>query len=333
MMLKKIFKNLLVLIITIIICLFALEVTVRIIYPKISVNFLDKEMFIKDDLLGYKLKPNINVDKIILSLEYITRSNAAGLRNDTDYDYEVHADILRILGLGDSVAYGSGVKIEETYLKVIEAKLNKTFLKSGKEAQIINAAFPGWGVAQELIFLKSEGLKYNPDIVLVGFVGDDIYRNGRYYEVALNYKLKQEQEGELKIPRKSQLEDLNLAHNFLLNRTQLYPLILAKISFFRNRHYIDHALKRTQDVFLEMQRVCSQNRIELLVAVIPLRQREDQINDHMLNFFKDKGIKVIDLRDDFSEVEGELFFLNDNHPNSEGHKLIADKIYQYLIEN
>ena len=332
-MIKRLFKNLTVLIVTIIICLIGLEMAVRVIYPKVSVSALDKEMFIKDDLLGYKLKPNVNVDKIILSLEYITRSNAAGLRNDTDYDYESHPDVLKILGLGDSVAYGSGVKIEETYLKVVESKLNKALLKRAKEAQVINAAFPGWGIAQELLFLKSEGLKYMPDIVLVGFVADDIYRNGRYYETALNYKLKSEHKEKLKVLGKSQLEDLNLVHNFLLNKTQLYPLLLAKFSFFRNRHYIDHALKLTQDVFLEMQRVCSQNKIELLVAVMPLRQRENQINTLMINFFNDKGIKAIDLRDDFSKVEGELFLPNDNHPNPRGHQLIADNIYKYLVEN
>jgi lysophospholipase L1-like esterase len=332
-MIKKIIKNLVVLIVTLIICLIGLELAVRVIYPRVNVSVLDKEVFIEDDLLGYKLKPNVNIDKVVLGQKYATRSNKMGLRNDADYDNKIHKNVLRILGLGDSVAYGFGVNIEETYLKALEAKLNLTLKKRKKSAQVINAAFPGWGIAQELLFLKSQGLEYQPDIVLVGFVSDDIYRNGRYYEIALNYKEQNEHTGQEETVSKSPLKDANSVHNFLLNKTQLYPFLLAKITSLRNEEYRNYALDQTKDIFLEMQRVCDKERVELIVIIIPLRQQEDEVNDLMLKFFWNNGIKVIDLRDAYVNSKEDLFLPNDNHPNSKGHKLIADNIYQYLVEN
>jgi lysophospholipase L1-like esterase len=332
-MIKKIVKNLIVLIVTLIICLIGLELAVRVIYPKVNVSVLDKEVFIEDNLLGYKLRPNVNIDKVVLSQRYATRSNRMGLRNDVDYDNKTHKNILRILGLGDSVAYGFGVNIEETYLKALEAKLNTTLKKRKKSAQVINAAFPGWGIAQELLFLKSQGLNYQPDIILVGFVSDDIYRNGRYYETALNYKEQNEQRGQEETVLKSPLKDANSVHNFILNKTQLYPFLLAKVTSLRNEDYRNYALSQTEDIFLEMQRICNEKRVELVVIIIPLRQQEDEVNDLMLKFFNNNGIKVIDLRDAFINTKQDLFLPNDNHPNPKGHKLIADSIYQYLVEN
>jgi len=57
------------------------------------------------------------------------------------------------------------------------------------------------------------------------------------------------------------------------------------------------------------------------------------INELMLEFLKDEGIKSVDSRNAFIDLGGELFLENDNHPNPQGHKLIADNIYTYLVEN
>lgn len=49
--------------------------------------------------------------------------NAEGLR-DYEYDYQRPAGVTRILALGDSVTFGWGVKLEDTYPKVLERLLN-----------------------------------------------------------------------------------------------------------------------------------------------------------------------------------------------------------------
>jgi lysophospholipase L1-like esterase len=51
----------------------------------------------------------------------------------------------------------------------------------GRVVEVINAGTQGYGTAQELLFYEAEGVKYSPDIVLVGlYVGNDL--NNNYFE-------------------------------------------------------------------------------------------------------------------------------------------------------
>jgi hypothetical protein len=314
--------------------LIVLELAVRLIYPKVNVSFLEKEVFVEDSLLGYRLRPNIEIDKVVLGQRYITRSNSKGLRNDVDYSYNASDNTFRILGLGDSVAYGFGVNIEDSYLKVLERKFKQALYEKGRQAEVINAAFPGWGIAQELLFLKSEGLKYNPHMVIVGFVSDDIYRNDRYYDHAMNYDL---------CANKKPIEDVsalrsdviraNSMETFLLDHTRAYPFILAKFKALRNKQFVNYCFMQTQNLFKEMKGVCDKNNVTFIIAVLPIRYQENHINSLMIDFFKNEHIAFIDLSREFTSIDEEIFLENDNHPNPKGHKLIADNIYQYLVKN
>jgi hypothetical protein len=44
-------------------------------------------------------------------------------------------------------------------------------------AEIINMGVHGYGQDQMLIFLQEEGIKYKPDIVILGFITADMSRN------------------------------------------------------------------------------------------------------------------------------------------------------------
>lgn len=95
------------------------------------------------------------------------RINSQGFR-DREYASK-GPTALRILGLGDSFAFGFGVNEEETYLARLEALLN-----DGK-AEVINAGLAGMGPDSEARLLEMEGPRLDPDLVLVGFyVGNDL---------------------------------------------------------------------------------------------------------------------------------------------------------------
>ena len=76
----------------------------------------------------------------------------------------------RILVLGDSFTWGAGVGDDETFSHILETLLQ------GK-AEVINTGVNGYGTDQEFLFLKSEGFKYEPDLVMVTFVPNDIENN------------------------------------------------------------------------------------------------------------------------------------------------------------
>ena len=91
--------------------------------------------------------------------------NSHGLRGP-ETSYTKPASTYRILNLGDSVAMGWGAREEDTYGRQLEQLLNK---RSGtnRHYEVINAGVPGWNVENELAYLQAEGLKYEPDLILL----------------------------------------------------------------------------------------------------------------------------------------------------------------------
>ena len=83
------------------------------------------------------------------------------------------ADAFRIVGLGDSFTFGSGVEAEEVYLERIEALLNER--SPDHPAAVINAGAGGMGLDNEVRLLQVDGDLLQPDLVIVGFyVGNDV---------------------------------------------------------------------------------------------------------------------------------------------------------------
>jgi len=90
--------------------------------------------------------------------------NNEGFR-DINHEIEKPNGTIRILGLGDSYTFAFGIKnIEDSYLEVLEKKLNKD-----KNYEIFNFGIPGGDIYDELLALKEKGLKYKPDIIIISY--------------------------------------------------------------------------------------------------------------------------------------------------------------------
>jgi lysophospholipase L1-like esterase len=99
--------------------------------------------------------------------------NAQGFRDTTDFTYEKPDGSFRVLVLGDSFTIGYEVGQDETYSAVLERYLEK----NGVRAQVMNAGMSGNSTAEALAFLENEGLKYDPDVVVLGFYWNDLQDN------------------------------------------------------------------------------------------------------------------------------------------------------------
>ncbi|MBI4125634.1 MAG: hypothetical protein HY609_02345 [Deltaproteobacteria bacterium] len=101
--------------------------------------------------------------------------NRRGFRGGVDYSYEKPPGVLRVLVLGDSFTVGYEVDQDETYAVVLERELKKR----GIAAEVINAGVSGFSNAEELVFLEQEGVRYQPDVVVLGFYFNDLEDNIR----------------------------------------------------------------------------------------------------------------------------------------------------------
>jgi hypothetical protein len=66
----------------------------------------------------------------------------------------------RVLMLGDSIAYGAGVRDDQTFSALLEGR---------GPYDVVNLAVGGYGTDQELIRLQREGVRFGPDVVMLHF--------------------------------------------------------------------------------------------------------------------------------------------------------------------
>ncbi len=117
---------------------------------------------------GWALMPNVK-NMTPFGPGKFVNSNSKGLRGTTEYEYARTPGKQRILVLGDSFTFGTDVSDDETYSHYLEADLPHT--------EVLNLGIQGYGQDQMLLYLKEEGVKYHPDVVLLGFAHMDIHRN------------------------------------------------------------------------------------------------------------------------------------------------------------
>ena len=130
-----------------------------------TATFYSSDMY--DSSKGWMPKPNLKDVKV--SDNKILNTNSKGLRGKRDFPYAKDKNRLRILILGDSFTFGDEVSDDETYSHYLQTMLPNT--------EVINMGVHGYGHDQMLLLFKEEGVKYEPDIVILGFLALDMSRN------------------------------------------------------------------------------------------------------------------------------------------------------------
>lgn len=151
----------------------ALEATVRLMgsAPPLKIRY---EKNAADPVLPFRPIPNLTHTFDAPSKEYISewRHNSLGYR-DVEHPFEKPAGTFRIFAMGDSFAWGAGVDFEDTYLNVLERKLNQ---REGDHppVEIIKAGIYAYFPAAQRLLLEQDGARFSPDLVLLQFYPNDV---------------------------------------------------------------------------------------------------------------------------------------------------------------
>lgn len=97
-------------------------------------------------------------------------TNSFGYR-DVEISVEKGSDVIRVLVIGDSITFGHGVLVEQTYSNLLEEKLNREV--TDFRFDVINTAVPGNSPFQEFFDLE-RALIFHPDVVIAQFVLNDV---------------------------------------------------------------------------------------------------------------------------------------------------------------
>jgi hypothetical protein len=97
------------------------------------------------------------------------RTNAAGVRSDREYARERPDGVTRVLTFGDSFVHGDEVGNQYTWQAAMEGV-------SG-DLEVLNFGVGGYGLDQAFLRYGEDGAAYEADIVLIGFMSENIFRS------------------------------------------------------------------------------------------------------------------------------------------------------------
>lgn len=115
-----------------------------------------------DPDLGFRIRP------------HTSGSNRFGF-NDVERTLEPAPGAFRILALGDSFNWAGGV--EHNYTRLLEEELRRLDPELGVE--VLNVGYPMIHPGHELVLLEKTGLRFQPDLVLLGFFAGNDFKDAR----------------------------------------------------------------------------------------------------------------------------------------------------------
>lgn len=149
----------------------ALEGAVRLFYtptPR-EIDFFSlhtSAYYQVDETVGWRPRPNTSGRHVSPgSFDTTFTTNSRGLR-DREHSFEKPPGIRRVVVLGDSFAWGYGVNDDAVFPRVLEPQL--------PAVEVINLGVNAYGLRQEFAYLRLEGMRYKPDLVILALCMNDL---------------------------------------------------------------------------------------------------------------------------------------------------------------
>ncbi len=280
--------------------------------PIRSHNALAAIIQVSDDAnLFYELKHSFATNFGGHTLEI----NADGLRDSVTYAEERSPQSVRIVGIGDSGMFGWNLDQDRNYLDVLEANLNAR--TNGVAYEVLNLAVPGYNTQLEVECLRDKGLKYKPDMVIVGWCENDFF---------LPFFMLQKEN--------FRRRDVSYLYDLLFRRAHFVEAAAGRQ--FVDRHslefeQVDEHMKMGVDktgvteAFMDLKRLGEEHGFRVLVFG-PMNENVTSICDAAgLSYFNTKK----EIPDDLYPLEWAVHFM---HPRAEGHRVLAEHLEKTLEE-
>jgi lysophospholipase L1-like esterase len=280
---------------------------------------------VDDDIIDYRYKP----DTEHWTGDVIYRFNHAGFR-DEDHLLAKPEGSTRVAVIGDSVTVGTGVRAEDIFAAQARHLL-------GKDIELINIAMSGLNAPQVVHLLEVEGLRYQPDIVVMNFVLNDCDFYTRYQATLRTLGARDGEIGLLGIPIDARLKRL-------LKSSALIYFVSQQAERLFGEEEIEHAdyviriwgseskRARVTDAFDQLAALRDSNGFDVVVMIWPVIVPFDdypyaEIHDWVAAEARTRGMEVIDLLPAYAaNAEHSDYYVSPNdyfHPNARGHAVSA----------
>lgn len=243
----------------------------------------------------------------------------------------------RILVLGDSIA-GQGWSCE-----TLEELLNRDLAPRSRYSkfEIWNSGTGSYDVRKYYLYLKSRGMGFNPDMVMIFLFMNDFALNTNVYYRAANGGIAYHF-------AVSEVSKTHAVSPLLLRYSYLYRFIILRLDNYllsSRKSQGGNPQEENGRYYLGMiKQMCQARGMPLFVVVFPYLKPTDKYDKRETEQHNDIMKVVSDLRIDYlnaygSVPQGELCNLrassrNDEiHPNQQAHRFIAGLIYERLVND
>ncbi|MEW5693565.1 MAG: hypothetical protein AB1765_09755 [Candidatus Hydrogenedentota bacterium] len=368
---RKIAERTLICFITILLCLILCELFLRKFFPQLKYDY-PPGAFISNLERGYEYKPDYTGTIHSPDYEITFYIDKYGFRNYPNTQSSFTKTSV-ILGLGDSLTFGKGVRFEETYLSIISQSLN---------VPVINAAVDGYGLSEELLLLKDKIDLVNPSLILVGLTlendFDDILRKKRVVQYGVLFEGEDVENLETKNIFVKTLDRIkmffslhsDLYHLFkkFVKSNKTFQNILIKLGALIKPREVDDiplshrilfsisddktnlALKKVDNIVSEFKNISDENKSNLLFVLLPSivqynrklvlsyynRELCYHIPDTLISIFQKHNVPYLDLSPFFREAfnnDIQFTFQTDKHWNQKGHQIAGEAISLFINQN
>jgi lysophospholipase L1-like esterase len=243
--------------------------------------------------------------------------------------------VRRAVCIGDSFTWGVSVLFDDAWPQRVERALTR---ERGERWEAVNLAEPGLNAVQEASRLASEGLAYEPDVVIVAYVLND----SEDETAAEARRAADWVEERRRLPSVSLLDRSALAR---LVRTRVRATVenRQRIEGFRSMYADDYAgWAAARRALKAMGGMCRERGVPLVVAIFPLfGNRLDagypfaDVHAKVAQAAAEAGARVADLLPAYRGLDGTLLVVNgadDEHPNEIAHRIAARVIAQAVDE-
>ncbi len=356
---KKILVNL---------CVFSLFIILNLTLFEIGVRVYEKTAPAKNVLVEannetiYSTKPNLNLTVEEEEFSYTVKTNSEGFR-DKDFSAQNIKNGL-IFSVGDSMTFGQGVELEETFSNILEKEL---------ALPVFNLGVNGFTTFQEYRLFEKYFKKYPPNTVILNiYFGNDIAENSGIINRTIDKRPVQKNRHDATTFEKIKTffrETLGL-HSYMFF-AQRFDNLMIKLNFkaplrlntftiklFDQTSLDDKELimgyEKTFNYILKFKELAQKNNVNLLVVLMSPRFQvrdsewknaqnkyefggrvlvRDLPNKQFRQFFEKESIKYIDLYEPFKAAsDGTLYYNYDGHWTAKGHRLAANEILKALSE-
>ena len=262
--------------------------------------------------------------------EKYVRYNKHGYR-DYEYSLKKPEGVFRVLILGDSQTFGSGIKnLEETWVKKLEAKLQNE--RRNESIEVLSISGPGWNSDTHLYELFKNGFKFNPDLVILAY-----YHNDIPFPISVNCN-----SSERKV-----VTNINIFQSYKLSRFIDFRINRLLEKFGDKPSYPDCLNQVYDSIGWQMNKfyidimglALSVQNIHFMITVIPLIHNLDNSypllgpHEKLKEFAQQRNLEFLDLYEEgFKNLDANNLKISktDHHLNQNAGDIVASTLFSKL---